>query len=189
MDVRCPGCGAGVDAAAKQCEWCGKPVVITTFSSIRDWNAPQVSQYIKAYTQRLTDNPTPDVELGLGICLLKLGQYDKAFEHIDSAISTNVDNPEAFLYAAMAVLGGKRPFLVPMANVKKALSYLDSAKMIEDRGIFPYLSSVIRRDFFERKSLKVSPTADEELATAQAWQVSPADIDYVHELARIPRAD
>ena len=178
-----------MDAAAKQCEWCGKPVVITTFSSIRDWNAPQVSQYMKAYTQRLADNPTPDVELGLGICLMKLGQYDKAFEHIDSAISTNVDNPEAFLYAAIAVLGGKRPFLAPMANVKKALSYLDSAKMIEDRGIFPYLSSVIRRDFFERKSLKVSPTADEELATAQDWQVSPADIDYVHELARIRRAD
>jgi tetratricopeptide (TPR) repeat protein len=177
-----------VEPTAKQCEWCGKPVVITTFSSIRDWNAPQVSQYMKAYTQRLTDNPTPDVELGLGICLLKLGQYQKASEHIDSAISTNVDNPEAYLYAAVAVLDGKRPFVAPMANVRKALSYLDSAKIIENRGIFPYLSSVIRRDFFERKSLKVSPTADEELATAEAWQVSPADIDYIHELARIPRA-
>lgn len=141
---------------------------------------------MRAYRDEVATDDDPDVRLALGICLLKLGLFDLATEHITAAIADDVDNAEAFLYAAIAALGGKRPFQVPIANVKRALEYLDAARMLEDRGIFDYLSGLIRQDFFERKYLRISPTSAEEMSAARLHNVTQADIQFVHNLARIP---
>ncbi len=185
-DIACPGCGEPASLSAKECRYCGRPVIISTFNSIRDWSAPQVSKYMNAYRAVLSADNTPDVELALAICLLKLGVYDLAGTHVEHAISSNVDNAEAYLYAAVACLAGKRPFLVPIADIRTALQFLDAARMLENRGVFDYLSGFIRYDFFERKFLRISPNSDEEYQRATHNGVTQADIAFVHELIRVP---
>lgn len=185
-EIACPGCGEPSSLSAKECLFCGRPVVISTFNSIKEWSAPQVSKYMKAYTGALAHDANPDVQLALGICLLKLGLYDLAAKHVNDAISANVDNAEAYLYAAVACLAGKRPFLISIADARSALLYLDAARMLEERGIFDYLSGFIREDFFERKFLRVSPSSHDEYQLAALHGATQTDVAFIHELIRVP---
>lgn len=187
QDLTCPGCGAPAAMSTQECPSCGRPVVITTFSAISDWSPPQVNKYMKAYKEALTGADDPDVHLALGICLLKLGTYDLAMRHIQEAISADVDNADGFLYAAVACLRGRRPFLTPMPDVKTALTYIDAARALESRGIFDYFSAFVRSDFFERKFLRIQPTALDEMRLAHEHGLPDADIDLLHDLIRVPR--
>ncbi len=186
LDLKCPGCGEPSPPSAKQCRYCGRPVVISTFRSIRDLTPPEAHKYASAYGTYLETSPNSEIEMALGICMLKLGLHQKALERLSKAIAGDVDNPDAYFYAAVTLLGGKRPFLVPMAQVREALVHLDAARMLEERGIFDYMSSLIRRDFFERKHLRISPTADDELVRAYENNVTQADIALLHEFIRVP---
>ncbi len=185
-DIACPGCGEPAALSVRECLSCGRPVIISTFNSIKDWSAPQVSKYMNAYKGVLAQDANGDIQMALAICLLKLSVYDLASKHVKDAIRDNMDNPEAYLYAAVACLAGKRPFLVPIADARSALQYLDAARLLEERGIFDYLSGFIREDFFERKFLRVSPTSHEEYERAAAHDVTQADVAFIHELIRVP---
>ena len=186
-DTSCPGCGAPAELTAKYCEYCGRPVIITTFTSIRDWTGSEVTKYVKSYEASLKDDgPDPDVKLALAICLIKLRQYPRALAQVTEAINFNVDNAEAYFYSAIARLGGKRPALGNMHILREALDDLESAKALEPRGAFYYLSGIIRSDFFERKRIRQLPVSSEEFGTAAAYGVSLEDIRFIHEVAQLP---
>ncbi|ALG86407.1 zinc ribbon domain-containing protein [Gordonia phthalatica] len=185
-DTVCPGCGAPAELSANECEYCGRPVLITQFSSVRDWSGPDVSKYVKAYEGFLKEGMDPDVKLALAICLLKLGQHARALVQVSDAISYNVDNPEAYFYSAIARLGGKRPALGSMDVLRESLNDLESAKMLESRGAFYYLSGLIRADFFERKRIRQLPTSGEEFDVASSFGVSQEDIQFIHDLTKTP---
>lgn len=185
QDTTCPGCGAPAELSAKTCEWCGRPVIITTFSTIRDWTGPEVSKYARAYENALADTMSPEVKLALAICLLKLGQHERALHQISEAINYNVDHAEAYFYSAIARLGGKRPALGNLAVLRNALADLESAKALEQRGAFFYLSGLIRSDYFERKRIRQLPTSADEFAAAAAYGVSQEDMRFLHEIANV----
>lgn len=185
-DTTCPGCGAPAALSAKACEYCGRPVIITTFSSVRDWTGPEVSKYVNAYESSLKEGMNPNVKLALAICLIKLGQHARALTQVSEAINFNVDNPEAYFYSAIARLGGKRPALGNMQVLREALSDLDSAKALEQRGAFYYLSGLIRSDFFERKRIRQLPLSSEDFGNAETFGVSQEDMRFIHEVAQLP---
>lgn len=185
-DTVCPGCGAPAELSAKTCEFCGRPVLITTFSSIRDWTGADVTKYVTAYSSVLEEDPIPNVKLALAICLIKLGQHPRALVQIEDAIAGHVDNPEAYFYSAIARLGGKRPALGDMYVLREALNDLEAAKALEPRGAFYYLSALIRSDFFERKRIRQLPLSVEEFERAASVGVSQEDIRFLHEVAQLP---
>lgn len=185
-DTVCPGCGAPAELSAKNCDYCGRPVVITTFSSIRDWSGPEISKYVRAYESAVAETPAPDLKVALAICLLKLGQHERALVQISEAINYNIDNAEAYFYSALARLGGKRPALGNMVVLRQALGDLESAKAIEPRGSFFYLSGLIRSDFFERKRIRQLPTSSDEFASAVAFGITQEDMRFVKEIAQLP---
>lgn len=185
-DTTCPGCGAPAELSAKSCEYCGRPVIITTFTSIRDWTGPEVTKYVKSYESSLKEGLDADVKLALAICLIKLGQYPRALVQVSEAINYNVDNPEAYFYSAIARLGGKRPALGNMHILREALDDLESAKALEQRGAFYYLSGLIRSDYFERKRIRQLPASSEEFDNAAAYGVSQEDMRFIHEVAQLP---
>ena len=79
VDIQCPGCGAPVDTGQKECIYCHRPVVITTFNSVYDMPMPEVNKYANEYRKNLADNPdNQELNTSIAMCYLKLGLYDKA---------------------------------------------------------------------------------------------------------------
>ena len=57
LDIRCPGCGAGVSTSDAACPYCKRPVVISTFNSVANMTFPEIQQYAGAYRQALQEHP------------------------------------------------------------------------------------------------------------------------------------
>ena len=188
VDCKCSGCGAGIAPSMSVCEYCGKPVVITSFNSIIDRAAPEVNKLLRA----LEKDPEADGDLSAladftkASCYLKLKLYDKAVAKFESAIDQNLDNPEAYFYAAVCQLKGKKACLTPLPNLRKALEYIDAANSIEPRGVFSYFAAYIKQDYFAKKCLRIEPDWQAELDTAVANNLSPTDAQTLFSVLGVP---
>lgn len=176
IEIKCPGCGARLQIDQKECEYCHAPVIISSMSDIFNMSAANVSKYSKSYESDLSDNPdNAELNNSLAMCYLKMGFYDRALEKFDKAIEQDLNNPETYLYAAVCVLAGRKPFLTPRSDIDRIEQYLNAALTIEEKGLYRYFQAYIKYDFFKRKFLKTSPTWEECLAKAKADGVSEAD--------------
>ena len=176
--VRCPSCGGNVDVQQNVCEFCGNKVLISTFDSVAAMPMPEIGKRIQSYQQALADEPdNRELNTSVAMCFLKLKQYDHALEAFEKAMPYNFENSEVFFYAAVCLLQGKMPFLHLRPTIDKILSYMQSALMIEDRGIYHYFLAYIKHDYFRRKFLNVTPNYSQHLAQAQQAGVTQQDIE------------
>ena len=173
------------------CEYCGKPVVITSFNSIVDRAAPEVNKLLRALEKdsEASGELSALADFTKGSCFLKLRLYDKAIEKFEAAIDQNLDNPEAYFYAAVCQLKGKKACLTPLPNLRKALEYIDAANSIEPRGVFSYFAAYIKNDFFAKKFLRIEPDWQQELQMALGNNLSPTDADILFQTLGVPRPD
>lgn len=189
IDIQCPGCGAPVDTGQKECIYCHRPVVITTFNSVYDMPMPEVNKYANEYRKNLADNPdNQDLNTSIAMCYLKLGLYDKAAAAFEKAVENNSDNPEAFFYAAVCLLGGKKAFLIKDRSIiNKIEEYIQAALMIEPLGIYYYFWAYIKYDYYSRKYLHTDPTWKELLAKSEKAGLSHADVDRLYTVLKVKR--
>lgn len=181
VDLRCSGCRSALDPSASFCEYCGNPVVISSFNSVLGKPVPELGKLARALESDAQGGGDPEMEnmakFTQGSCYLRLKLYDKALPKFEAAIEDNFDNPEGYFYAAVCLLKGKKAFLTPMPTIKKALEYLDAALMIENRGVFNLMKAYLKYDFYARKYLQITPDYREELQMALANNVSQTDAD------------
>lgn len=177
----CPTCGASVGLEQKTCEYCGNTLMISSFNSVVDVPTPGLGKHIMSCQQALTADPD-NVELNTSVAMgfLKLKQYDKALAAFEKAMPNSFDNSEVYFYAAVCLLQGKIPFLHMRPTIDKILSYVDSALMIEERGIYHYFLAYIKHDYFKRKFLNVTPNYSQHLAMAQRAGLSMQDVDRLY---------
>lgn len=191
INLKCSACGAALTPSQMQCEYCDRPVVVTSFNSVYAQDLPTLNRLSRALDKDLREGVSPelgaDMKFTIGGCYLKLKLYDKALQRFEEAIEENFDNPEASFYAAVSLLKGKKAFLTPMANIKKAIEYVNAALMVEDRGVFHYFLSYIKFDFYARKYLRISPDWQEELILAQANNLSPTDCEMLFDILGVER--
>ena len=182
IDLVCPGCGSPTNTSQKFCDYCGRQVVISSFNSTAEMPLPLLNKYTKMYGSVVADNPD-SVELNttLALCFLKLRLYDKALPYFEKAMENDFENSESFFYAAVCLLRGKKAFLTPHADLKKAMEYIDAAIMIEPRGIYYYFLAYIKYDFYERKCLNITPGYADEMNNALDNGVSHADVQTLFE--------
>jgi len=172
VNLTCPRCGASIAMEQKTCEYCHAPIVIENLSSL---NNLDLKSYLKSYNDVLQkDKDNKNINSSAAMCYLKLKLYDKAIKHFDLVIEENIDNPDVYLYYAISLLKGKRPFATPLAEIKKIIEYLNAATMLDDKGIYHYFLAYIKYDFHARKCLNVKPNYKEELLLAQ--NTSQSDI-------------
>ena len=185
----CPGCGFQIEPGMKECP-AGHPVSISTFNSVYDMPMPLVNRYANTYKKDLEDAPD-DQELNhsLGICYLKLKLYDKALPAFEKAMEDNFDNSEAFFYAAICLLQGKKAYLHQRPTIDKIIEYINAALMIEPKGIYYYFLAYIKYDYFARKFFKTSPTYQEALATATDAGLSEYDIVQLFGILGVARPE
>ncbi len=188
IELTCPGCGARVSTGMTTCEWCHKPVVITTFNSVVDMPLPEVNKYANSYRQELAGNPDDKtLNTSIAMCYLKLKMYDKALPAFERAIEDNFDNSESYFYAAVCLLKGKKAFLAQRSDIDKIEEYIKAANMIEPRGIYHYFWGYIKYDYFERKYLNTSPNYKECLNNATQMGTSEHDKKMLFDLLGVEK--
>lgn len=190
VEINCPGCGERLSLEMKECPSCHGPVVITTFNSVNSMSTLELNKYANAYRKALTEAPD-DVGLNLSIAMiyLKLKLYDKALPAFEKAIEDNFDNSEAFFYAAVCLLKGKKAFMALRPEIDRIEEFLNAAIMIEPRGIYYYFWAYIKYDYFARKFFTTSPTYTQLLNTAKQAGLSPADVTVLFDLLGVAKPD
>lgn len=182
FELECPGCGRPVSIGQKECS-CGRPIVISTFSSVFQMPAPDINKYARTYQKALSEHPdSPELNSSVGMCYLKLKMYEKASCAFEKAIEDNFDNPETYFYAAVSLLAGQKAFVVPRTKIDKIEELLNAATMIEPRGIFYLFWAYIKQDYYKRKFLKTSPDYIQLLAEAQNQGYSEIDRENLFSL-------
>ena len=188
IDMVCPGCGAPVTTNDTICEYCFHPIIISTFHSIYDMSTSEVNKYASTYRKVLESNPNNAIlNYSIGLCYLKLKLYDKANKAFEKAIEENLDNAEAYFYAAISLLKGKRAFLAKRSEIDKIEEYIQAALFIELKGIYHYFLAYIKYDHFSRKNYKTSPTYQEALCMAKKAGVSSYDIEQFYSILGVER--
>lgn len=179
----CPGCGASVSAEIKNCAYCGNPVIIKSISAISTFNPLQLNKYASSYRKQLASDPeNHDLNRSLGICYLKLKLYNKADEAFDRSVSENLYDADSYFYAAVSLLQGKKAFVAQRANIDKAIEYLNAANMIAPEPLYYLTLAYIKKDYFERKALSVTPSWRDELTTAEGLGATNSDVADLAEL-------
>lgn len=188
IEMNCPGCGARVSTGQSECEWCHKPIIISTFNSVYSMPMPEVNKFAGAYRKALAENPdNQELNNSVAMCYLKLKLYDKALPAFEKAMEDNFDNSETFFYAAVCLLKGRKAFLCNRPEIDKIEEYINAAIMIEPRGVYYYLLAYIKFDYFNRKFFKTSPTYQEALAMAQQQGYSPFDAEQLFGILGVER--
>ena len=186
INLTCPGCGAPVDTTEKNCKYCGRPIVVTSFNSVYGMSAPEVMKYKNTYQKVLNEQPESGMmNSALGMCLLKLNMYDKAFEKLNLAIEEEMDNSETYFWAAVALLKGKRPFITPKSVIDQAIEYTTTATMVENRGLYYFYLAYLKFDYYAMKKLNITPNYYEELENAKLNGVSVEDIRMLGEILKV----
>ena len=170
IGLKCPSCGAGISLNMKTCEYCGSSVVID----------------IAGNSSGNSDNLNSQ-DMSAAFNFLKLKLYDKALAVCESVMQNDFNNSDAYFYAAIACLKGKRPFLVPASVIKKAEEYLQTAIAVKPQGIYYYFWSYIRLDHHHRKFYKMSPAYNELYCKAKEAGLSPADVDELYVILDVER--
>ena len=188
INLSCPGCGAPVSTSQKNCEYCSRPIVITSFSSIQTMPPLELNKYASAYRKELAENPdNRELNMSIAFCYLKLKLYDKALPAFEKAIEDNFDNSETFFYTAVCLLRGQKAFVAQRADIDKIVEYVNAAIMIEPKGVYYYFLSYIKYDYFNRKYLNTTPTYQEALQTAIDAGVSENDIQQLFSALEVER--
>lgn len=183
ISLQCPGCGSPVSTDMETCPYCYGPIVITSFRSVYGMTAQQTNRYMMGYQKALSDHPdSAPLLASAAMCCLKLKLYEKAYHYFDQLLENNLDDSESFFYAAVCLLKGKRPFLQPLSVIKKVQELLDAAILIEDRGVYHLFLAYLKLDYFCKKSLRVSPSWQEELLLARETNLPAEDVRMLFEL-------
>lgn len=173
--ISCRSCGAGVELSSRQCDYCGNPVAITTLKSCAALSKPLLLKYARSYETH--SNGVEDNDCALGLIFLNLGQYEKAKSFFDVSLSNRPDDSEVYFYRAIATMAGRKPFLCVRSEINEMLQDLSSAVEIDDRSIYRYLLSVVKYDYFHRKSFRIDPSFADELDKAKNLGLANGDVE------------
>jgi tetratricopeptide (TPR) repeat protein len=188
--LQCPSCGAPVAITDKSCSFCSGPVLIKSFQSVKDLPMGKLNKFADFYRKGVAADPNNgEMQNSLAMCYLKLKMYGKAHEAFEKAIAANIDSSESYFYAAISVLGGKRPFLIPRPMIDKAEEYLNAAVMIEPKGVYYYLMAFIRFDYHERKHFSVRPNWEEYKLNADSAGYSEDDANSLFSILNVQKSD
>lgn len=183
IDISCPGCGAPVSTSQEVCEYCNRPVVISSFNSVSSMTGLELNKYVSSYKKSINDNPDDrSLNMSIALCYMKLKMYDEAYQAFSKAIQDNFDFSDSYFYAAVCLLKGKKAFLLSRPEIDKILELMNAATMIEERGVYFYFLAYIKYDYFKRKFLNTTPNYKEYLALAKSHGCSPTDVKTLFEM-------
>ena len=118
---------------------------------------------------------------------IKLCMYDEAMRDLTDAMLNGADDPDAYYYAAIASLNGKKAFVQPKEVIDRAINYINTAIRIRPKGKYYYLLAYIKYDYHERKFLNTTPNYKMALLMARDNGISEAEIKEMYVFMNITR--
>lgn len=181
LNLKCSNCGDALTERQTVCESCMQPVVIKHMSSLAGLTPQELNKRGRLMGQEAQKGGefSSDANFTAGCCFLRLRLFDQALPRFERAFNEDMDNAEAYFYAAVSLLKGRRPFLTPLSELRKAQEYISAAIMIDDRPLFHYFLAYIKFDFYSKKFLRIDPDWKFELHTALSTGIKQDD---QHEL-------
>jgi tetratricopeptide (TPR) repeat protein len=167
----------------KRCEYCDRPLTITSFSDLHGLGPTDVCKHIRSYQSGLDQDPDNATwHSSLAMCYLKLGLHAEAVTHFEEAMDLEPANSELYFYCAVASLAGKRPFTAGLVAVKRACELARAARKLEVRGTYSIFLGYLYRDYYARRSLNPPTSESEAVAAARQSGVSAADRQLMTEM-------
>ena len=156
------------------------------------------STYFNAMLQRIEElleaspkqkNTEDDSQLKAGVRFLTMKMYAQAAACFEKAIQENLSDPEAYFYAAITKLEGKRPFLASRAAIGDIERYIEAALMYGERGVYYYFYAYVKYDYYEKKLLKSKPLFADLLAKAVQLGVTDSEAKELFDLMNTQKPD
>lgn len=107
----------------------------------------------------------------------------------EKAIQEDLSDPDAYFYAAIAKLEGKRPFLASRTAISDIERYIEAALMYGEQGIYYYFYAYVKYDYYEKKLLKSKPLFADLLAKAKELGVDDAESKELFTLTNTQKPD
>lgn len=179
VSIKCPNCSAGLAPSTKMCDYCASPVVITTFKTVFDMPFGQVSKYAQNYEKQVDSVPGANMSFSFAMCLLRLKRFDEALKYFEKAMIEDFTNGDSYFYACVALLAGRKPFVLMRPQIDKMLEYLHAAQETEPKAIYSYMHAYIKYDYFKRKFFNVKPSFEDVLAEVKRSGMPDGDKAYM----------
>lgn len=126
-------------------------------------------------------------ELKNGVRFLSRKMYAQASACFEREICNNMSSPEAYFYAAVAKLDGKRPFLASRSAIGEIEKYIDSAIAYGERALYYYFYAYVKNDHYESKMLKTTPSSAELLRLSISLGITEAEKTELFDLLGVTR--
>ncbi len=176
---KCPNCGANIDLSKEICDYCGVHYKIKTYQQLNGIDSGFINKIATLYSNK--DNIV-DSNLCAGLCYLKLKQYPLALLKFEKAIEHNTLNDESYYYKALAILQGRKPFLLNRTNIENAENCIKSAIAIKNTAKYFFLWAIIRYDYYYRKAYNVSPDYKDLFDNAISLNLRAEDVKEIYEI-------
>jgi tetratricopeptide (TPR) repeat protein len=124
----------------------------------------------KRYEKRIRDYPeNGQYHFGLGLSYLDLRLYDPALRYLKAALGKGINEANLLYYIAIATLGGRRPRVLSLSQIRETESYLDAAVRLDpSRSHYFYLWALLKYDYYLTNGLCSGPPTLEELLEAMS---------------------
>jgi len=190
IDLTCPGCGAPVSTQYKECDCCGRPLVIQTFKTLIDLDGPIAVKYVNEYRKILQQDPyNPEINKSMGLAQLKLGLYDDASNLLDKATVYCPNDSDALFFSSLPRLKGKKPVLAKRSEIDVMIQKINAAILVEPKAIYEYMLAVIKSDYFYKKGFNIQPDYNDHFERSLQLGLSDTDVDELDTILGIKTRD
>lgn len=147
----------------------------------------RIQSLLQSTTKQNGNQENTDFKNGVRFLSRKL--FPSAISCFEKVIQNDVSNPDAYFFAAIAMLEGKRPFLMSRSVINKIENYIESANAFGERAIYYYFCAYIKYDYYEKKFLKTAPTYIELLTRSYELGVTDAEINDLFDTLNVQKPD
>lgn len=180
--VTCPACGNTFSVAPLVDD---KEVAESVKEGVKEGLSSVISSVLS--TQAVSAPAAPVFVKEKFISLVTSHSYAEAEKYFSGFAASGIDDAEAWFYAAVNALTGKKAFVAPRRTIDDAVNYLNRATAIQPKGIYYYLLAYIKYDYFERKFLNTTPNYKQLLKTAAEKGVTTAEINNLYSVLGVQR--
>jgi hypothetical protein len=99
-----------------------------------------------------------ETAMGLGLICLYLRRFPEAIEKLATAVRLLPASGKPHLYHALALLRGRKPRSLTLAEARQILQGLETASSLEPReGLADLLAGAVKQEYFRLNGLRVPP--------------------------------
>lgn len=161
------------------------PLDVHRLTDLARLRADEVHKRLERYATaaRLTPG-SGETALGLGLTCLHLKRFPEAVEKLSAAVRLLPASGKAHLYYALALLQGRKPRALSLAQARQVLQTLETAAALEPgEGLCDLLALAVKEEYFRNNGMLVpAPGVDDHRRALAGKRIDPDELAAVRAL-------